>query len=378
MKYKKILFSAAMLLTLTGCKPDIPYIETTTSEEEFSTKFYYNLLETEEEKLAYREVYEGLFARQDEFYIHGKSEEILDTVLDGIMYDYPEIFWYDAKTEVSYELWEEHKEEYTIVRPAYAYSGEEVQKMKEDIQEETEKCIEECKELDSEYGKVRYVYEYLIDSVDYVDGASNNQNIYSALVSEESVCAGYAKSVQYLLEKVGIECITVTGEATDNEGDTESHAWNVVNCDGDYYYVDATWGDPEGQKEDISRLMVYDYLCCSEAELSKTHKADKEGQIPECTSEELNYYRRNGMFYESVDDNEILAKMKESIAEKEEYTIFKFSTKEDYEEALGKMEDTLLNEALDYLARYYGLRQSNCNYEYDEMLYRINIYWSYK
>ena len=378
MKYRKIVCGSLLLLFLTGCKPEIPYIETTVSEEDFCDKFYYTILETEEEKLVYREVYEGLYNRQDEFYIHGMSEKVLNTVLDAIMYDYPEIFWYDAKTVVSYEMHEEFKEEYTIVRPDYAYSAEKVQEMKEKIEEATEECIQECKEKDSDYEKVKFIYEYLIDNVEYVEGAPDNQNIYSALVSKESVCAGYAKSVQYLLEQVGIECITITGEATDSEGDKESHAWNVVNYENDYFYVDATWGDPEGQKENTSRLMVYDYLCCSEAEISKTHKADKEEQLPECTSEKFNYYRMKNMFYDSVDDSEILGAMKDSIAAKEKYTIFKFAAKEDYEEALKKMEDTLINDALDYLARYYGLRQSNCNYEYDELLYRINIYWSYE
>ena len=38
--------------------------------------------------------------------------------------------------------------------------------------------------------KIRYVYEYLVNTVDYDENAPDNQNIYSALVGKSSVCAG--------------------------------------------------------------------------------------------------------------------------------------------------------------------------------------------
>ena len=56
----------------------------------------------------------------------------------------------------------------------------------------------------------------------------------------------------------------------------EAHAWNLVKCDGEYYYVDTTWGDPvflqeENALETIGNEITYDYLCCSDDELLKTH-----------------------------------------------------------------------------------------------------------
>lgn len=375
MKMKKIFLILLVALILTGCKIDIPYIETTLTEEDVENKFYYNLLETEEEKLTYKEIYEGLNQRLDEFYVHGIDEELLNTIFNDIAYDYPEMFWYDADTEVTYEMYEDRGEEYTVVKPEYIYSLEEIANMQGEIESQTAECVVQCQGKESDYEKVKYIYEYMIDTVEYVDDASNDQNIYSALVSKESVCAGYAKSVQYLLEKTGVECYTITGEAEGEEGKTESHAWNIVECDGQYYYVDATWGDPE---EEVSRLMTYDYLCCSEAELSKTHTADKKEEIPVCDSEELNYYRINDMFYENADANDFLDAMKESIKEKEDYTTFKFADKEEYETALKDMEDKLIDDALDYLINRYGLRESTCNYEYDDLCWKVNIFWSYE
>ena len=70
-------------------------------------------------------------------------------------------------------------------------------------------------------------------------------SIYSVLQNGESVCAGYAKTMQYLAGKAGIFVTYVTGTATDPDtGETQDHAWNLVKCDGKYSYVDTTWADP--------------------------------------------------------------------------------------------------------------------------------------
>ena len=88
--------------------------------------------------------------------------------------------------------------------------------------------------------------------MDYDESAPDNQNIYSIFVNRQSVCAGYSKATQYLLEQLGVFCTYVTGKTTEGG----NHAWNLVKCNGDYYYVDTTWGDPVFQQEegeDISR-----------------------------------------------------------------------------------------------------------------------------
>ena len=59
----------------------------------------------------------------------------------------------------------------------------------------------------------KYIYEYLVNNVQYVEEAPDNQNIYSALVGKATVCAGYAKANQYLLNRMGIYCTYVIGTA---------------------------------------------------------------------------------------------------------------------------------------------------------------------
>lgn len=376
-RFRVIMLVILCQFILTACGEDIPFPETTLTDEELENKFYYNLIESDEARLTYKELYEGLMARSDDIYVHNNNEVSVGDMLMYIDYDYPEIFWCDAETEVTYKSVEEWGTEYTIISPDYGYSLEEVSAMKQEIENETQECIEKCEEEKSDYKKVKYIYEYLVDTVEYKD-SPNDQNIYSALVSKETVCAGYAKSVQYLLEEVGVKCYTVGGRAQGEDEAYESHAWNIVNCDGEYYYVDVTWADPKGQEENVQSLMIYDYLCCSEEQLADTHERDYDDKLPECNSEEFNYYRMHDMFYDSCDKDEILTAMKEDIAEKEEHSTFKFAEKEGYEEALEEVKGKLLDDALQYLMQYHGMQKSSCTYDYDDMLYKINVYWSYE
>ena len=84
---------------------------------------------------------------------------------------------------------------------------------REKVNAETEAFLEQMQEIQSasEYDRIKYVYEYVIRTVDYVADARDSQNLFSALVGKESVCAGYARETQYLLEKLGVFCTYVTG-----------------------------------------------------------------------------------------------------------------------------------------------------------------------
>ena len=58
--------------------------------------------------------------------------------------------------------------------------------------------------LDSNYEKEKYVHDALASAVTYDLTADMNQSAYSALVNGKSVCAGYARAYQYLLQQLGI------------------------------------------------------------------------------------------------------------------------------------------------------------------------------
>lgn len=96
------------------------------------------------------------------------------------------------------------------------------------------------------YYDIKMIHDYLINNIEYETtiAKSNIYDIYGALVKNECVCEGYAKSFKYLLDQMNIPCIIVIGKATNTKGQTENHAWNYVQINEKWYAVDCTWDDP--------------------------------------------------------------------------------------------------------------------------------------
>lgn len=94
----------------------------------------------------------------------------------------------------------------------------------------------------STVSKLKAIYDWVITHNTFsLQGNYRTCGIYNGLTDGgELQCQGYAKTVLYLCDIAGIECMVVTGN---NEAGS-THAWNVVYCDNGYYILDTTWGDP--------------------------------------------------------------------------------------------------------------------------------------
>lgn len=378
---KKIIILLCMTLFLcTGCIEvvEIPYSEITVEDSVFADKFYYSLL-SEEEQLVYRELYQGIMNHETEIYVHSEDAEDANDILVSVIYDFGEIFWTDGTaTSTGYEE-TMFNDEYAIVKVEYNYSKEERKTKEQEIEMVVSQVINSIPAEYTEYEKIKYVYEYLINNVSYVEDAPDNQNLYSALVNGQTVCAGYSKANQYLLNRMGIYCTYVVGTAALNE-EFEGHAWNIVRCDGNYYYVDITWADPiEAETQnDIQVELLYEYLCCDETQLANTHRIDENYDYPECTSNDLDYYRMNQMYYEGIDRKQILNEMYASINANERCMIFKFADHTLYEEGRTLILQDLINPATERIARRYGLTEVKYYYEEQEVMNKLVIYWFYE
>ncbi len=367
-----------LALNVGGCM-DLtpPYIETTADATIFEDKFYYGQL-TEEEQLAYREIYAGVMAQEAEIYIHYINAEDANRILHNVIYDFSLIFWTDGSaTSTAYEE-TLFSDSFTVVEMNYLYDRQERERKEEEILLAAAEVLDSVPAEYGEYEKIKYIYEYLVQHVDYVEGVPDDQNIYSALVGKQTVCAGYAKATQYLLQELGIPCIYVTGMADGEEGE-QAHGWNIVRCNGNYYYLDVTWADPlflEGEVRPGE--IIYDYLCCSENVLGATHTLDEGYEYPACTAEDLDYYRLNGMFYETAAKTPLLNAMKTSIRAKEGSTIFKFADDALYAQGKQLLMDQLMNSAAQYLCERYYLQEVEYFYQEYEDMNRFVVYWQYE
>ena len=359
-------------------KEEIPYQTTDEiSREELDGKYYYQQLGADE-KTVYREILQGVQENIEEIYVHASDAKKTNTLFQYVMKDYPEIFWCNGTTTSTVYKGEEG-ETYTVLEPVYLYDSERRKVMEQEIRDAAEQCIAEVQETAGDYEKILYVYDYIVNLVEYDQEASDNQNIYSVLVNHRSVCAGYSKATQYLLERMGVFCTYVTGKTTDGQ----SHAWNLVKCNGDYYYVDTTWGDPvfqesEGDSESDQNHISYDYMCCDEEELFRTHIPDSDILFPSCTKMDYNYYVVNGMYYREYNSEEILKSMNETIWAGENPTVLKFSDHDVYAKAHDDIFQNLIKTAARNLADYYQMSEVKYQYLDDPDLNKITIYWRYR
>ncbi len=126
------------------------------------------------------------------------------------------------------------------------------------------------------YNKVLVVHDTLVDLLEYDTSIKekNIYNIYGAFINRKVVCEGYAKAFKYIMDGLNIPCILVSGTATNSSRKTESHMWNYVLINGNWYGVDATWDDPViigGNKKSTIR---HDYFCKGYYSFSTSHFAN--------------------------------------------------------------------------------------------------------
>ena len=270
------------------------------------TGYAYGLLAEEEQQL-YREMLQAItgFGRDAE--LSTLNPDLLEPVFNSIMADHPEIFYVDGYTYTKHTLGEEiHKITFS---GQYTLTQEQVREREEGIERYSRQALEGIHTGMDDYQKIKYIYDYMIEHTDYRLDAPENQTICSVFLYGESVCQGYAKAFQFLCGRLGIPAVLVTGRVKNGE----PHAWDMVLADGEWYYVDPTWGDayylmgdddPAWQGK--TRPSVnYDYLLVTTQQLLQTHKIDNAFPLPECTSMKDNYYVRENAYFESVDETKL-------------------------------------------------------------------------
>lgn len=164
----------------------------------------------------------------------------------------------------------------------------------------------------SDYEKSVILHDRVCDAVMYNLDSLHNQTAVSSLVFGESVCAGYARAYQILMQTVGIPCFYVVGTA-DNGAGIGGHGWNMVQLDGQWYYTDVTWDD----QNDAGGPIYYSYLNVTYDQIAVDHFADEyAAYLPHSTATANNFFVKNGLCLDvdTVIDIQALAKVMPTIS----------------------------------------------------------------
>lgn len=309
-------------------------------QEKLTDAYAYSRL-TEEEQALYLEIMRSLLEFEENTELSSLDTEEISRVFQCVLNDHPEIFYVGGYSYTQYTLANIPRK--LTFTGTYSMDREEVKKKQERINDYVNQCLAEIPQGADEYETVKYIYEYLIGHTEYDASIGDSQNICSVFIDGRSVCQGYAKATQYLLQQAGICATLVLGRVSSGEG----HAWNLVRIDGSWYYVDTTWGDASYQTvsgeavypEQRVPTINYDYLCVTTPQLDKTHIIDNVVGMPQCTSMEANYYVREGLYFTTVDEEQLTRIFSDGYDRGSAYVTLKCASREIYDKMYEKLID---------------------------------------
>lgn len=117
---------------------------------------------------------------------------------------------------------------------------------KEDIEEIDKKINDIYNSLilsdSNQIENIKSVHDYIINNSKYDSLRSDNNIInyksdiaYGTLIQGYGICGGYTDAMELFLEKMKIKSYKVS---------SDSHVWNAVFINGNWYHLDLTWDDP--------------------------------------------------------------------------------------------------------------------------------------
>ncbi len=277
-----------------------------------------------DEKKAYDAIYNAISGFKSTVYVNhiGNADDVFDMV-KAVLSEHPEIFW--STGECSYGAG-------GLLSLDYVYSKNEATEKKKLIEEKADEIISGIS--GDEYTRALAIYDYIIlntrydsENIDRLKEIPTDSTIEGVLLNNTAVCAGYAKTYQYLLQKAGLSSLYVIGIGT-NRVATESHAWVVQQIDGKYYYTDPTWGDPNQDK-----LVSHSYFCLTASEISVNHELEDMYPLLTANSLEANFFVRENRYFDEYSVSAVKQVVEESLDNNLDYIEFRYKTPEVYEQA---------------------------------------------
>lgn len=270
-----------------------------TGAEEESTPLYCRGLLSDADRALYDEILSGITSRQ-ETTLSTLDRDTLSRVYESVLADHPEIFYVNGYAYTTYTSFGRARALTFLAK--YTKTEEEQEEEASEIDAAVEKFLANVPRDGDDYDALLAAYTRLIETTQYDTAAvGEGQNITSVFLDHRSVCNGYAKALQLLCQKLGMETALVTGTA-----DGGAHAWDLVRADGDWYYVDPTWGDALEEDGSGTGRINYDYLCVTGADLALTHEDGVSFALPDCTATKDNYYVREGAYFTSLNTDQLL------------------------------------------------------------------------
>jgi hypothetical protein len=151
-----------------------------------------------------------------------------------------------------------------------------------------------------DYAKALAVHDWLVENINYDSGmyeGSDDNSVMGALVGRSTMCQGYAEAFELLMRCISDADVRIevgTGKSSENT-EWADHAWNLVNIDGEWRQVDATFDDPVNSDRTTPSHI---YFGRSDEGMAPDHKWNAE-YWPAAEGKDFLYYREAGLYANS-------------------------------------------------------------------------------
>ena len=298
----------------------------------------YNQLDSEQKEI-YNELLEKVADGELSFRFEDTDYQDFQYAFYAFLFEHPEFFWLELNPDMSIDFSGNLKVDLNTYK-YWTYSNDRDGYI-ERLNEKVDEILQGAAHCNTDYDKVKYVHDYLVTNITYDKDAlgeleksmkgTNTEmalSIYGALVNGKCVCGGYAESFYYLTRALGVNSYYIQGYC-----DTEYHAWNYLEIEGEYYYLDATWDDHDDP--DYPKGISYNYFCVTQDELFVDHTPDKNYPAPDCNGTKYNYHRGNYLYFTEYDFEAIRNAINDQL--NQQFRSVRFSNKQAYSEAFNDL-----------------------------------------
>lgn len=341
--------------------------------------YYYNTLSEKEQELYKSFLYAFMNMKKSVDISEVYTTEQVQKISRYILNDRPDIFWYRGSFVIT-------TCNNVITKAEFKYIYTEAQK--ESIINDMENSAffklvdEKLESAKNGFYKALALYETIIQNSEYEKNAVNSDSSYynyaygleGIILKHRAVCSGYSKAFQYFANRHGILCTLVTGMARN-----EHHAWNMINFNGNYYYIDVTWGDPTflNQSDKDPDYVSYNYFCVTTDDLKQSHNPKYDDPMPLCTETEFNYYEFFGMKEDRYSVENVASHIVNAVKNDKDQVVIRYTSQSAYDDAVNRLfKKSEVFDALKLASKYTNKAESeriSYNLDDNNNIISINI-----
>ena len=226
------------------------------------------------------------------------SENDITVLYEALSRDNPHLFYLDRIYRMEGRKNKDGDPYYDTMLLHYRFTPQERVTYTNELTTATEKILKDLPKEKDLYFTELTLHDRLVAGCTYdTDAAADTENsdvmaytAYGALVEGSAVCEGYARAMQLLLNRAGIATTVINGTSVETK---ESHMWNLVSLNGNYYYLDPTWNDNQDKG-------YHTYFNITSSDLLETHIiAPNQAVAISCTATVDNYFIRNNTYIDT-------------------------------------------------------------------------------